>query len=947
MSVQHAAPSPASQCTDTREGIALLAGLRGQSNRPIPESVKLGEIGDVDAAVADCDIDVAWSLSEHLTVHSLIVRRMQDIDGLLYQHGTRLLEVLKHPSLSGVAVSTSLTILACLLRDLESSGLSAVLWNGHNESVILEHILVNLRLLQPKTWSEVIDEDGEMDVEECRAAMNRRAILRDLLHQVLTAMVKCGHPAPWPLCIMLSRSFPDTAAEFIKIDLANARNYSRLGMSIDHYRNYNPDLFDTTLLRFRHLGVSVCTRLLRIYGSSPERYSVQIRHLIDVVIASGCWVEIATNIQELLPAISSLAEQNNFPTRILSIFRGSWRGPVIAIMLHLNGLLDTKRLDEELALACTSGTIADIPEILIPPLLGEISNLTLHNTSYISLRPLLRNTPSRSSAANIVKICSFIDLDKTLSRAPYTNVPHFTNLIMQLTSVPAHEYRSVYDHLLIRSVVEEGHHEHLLMAICMYSIDVENHRNYMEGLLKLAVPVTHFDTYKHMLKDLAVKSARSLVSQLSFHIAECIDRLAITRTLKFITYCIERWGVVDILSTTSRANILRHVRYMNPGLVREIVSMNPRIQIDQLHSDIPAWVLELCYSRLEHHAAPSNSYTDPNVEWSGLETTLVVTRRALDTVPVSSIMVVSNGSGLDYGGIRKEFFETLGLELWAIMDEVNRRLLPKAETAPDLLHDIGRILYRAYAVDRRPLGVTLHPLVHIACCWEWLFSTVSEQYPWIAVEHLLGQEWILELAPNFYYSVRDMPLIEKQYMSCIGFVEEITQRHEAYIPAVLAIRAGFMSMSCHRGALALQRCTPPQWFDAAIAGVGELHLDQLAALLQVTCPEDVSDIADLYSASLLEIIRDSSIERKRELYRFWFGTTHPNWSHDTPPKLLIIGAGASRGMFARTCFNQLEIPRMPSDRDFFELGAYLTELLNTSLLNYETTRRLGDLYQML
>jgi hypothetical protein len=753
------------------------------------------------------------------------------------------------------------------------------------------------------------------------------------LNNIISIFDMEKNPISWPRCISFTKRFAKLAERAISLSIASNKDVSFM-YSIQRFRHYNPQVFDN-ICKINQVVIG------NIYTILDLSRVMDVDHLVIKLINNYSWQDICKNINTLVYLLS-LQLDNTVAIRGLCDKLSAWHHLALSAILLNAGILSKPKFKHELQLVIEKRNLYKMP-VLIKEKLFEL--LAYSNISANDIEPLLRYIPWKaSSSSSAINVSLSYDIDKvaTINGAPY-NTLQFDNFLVNRTMITHIDKNKeeellnddIYKTSFIRDCVRNKRSENIYIALSLF-----NHPNDFEiisGLLTMSVRYMQYDFYANVEKSLNLESTTYVVQELSSILTDMTDYSQISRIMGFIERQLQRFNEIE-LSLKTRSILLRDNSLLhNIPLTISLVSQRPPIPLGSNLGH--KWFSELSIYQNEHRILFNRRHGNNPIRWNGTETLKFA--RNLLSLNKTGLWIIQNDVGLDYGGIRKEFFAMLGKEInETCCMKQGVYMLPDPNTESSLLYDIGCIFNRCYFIDKYSLNIAFHPFIHVMLCWSWILHSVDSvqtPYPWLVIEQLLGPEWLLELCPELYYHTKNLSISEKLNINPNEMVTEMTTRFAQWLPAVLIMRAGFIR---HR----VQLVTPPRWLDMNIAGVGSLKLDQLEAFLQVSGPEAISDSLIKYENALIKIIRRWTLQQQTELYRFWFGTDRPSWDSDEPPKLHIIGPG-NKAAFSHTCFNQLEISRV-DNVDINELEVQIENQLLASLENQRISQSFGMLYQI-
>jgi hypothetical protein len=342
--------------------------------------------------------------------------------------------------------------------------------------------------------------------------------------------------------------------------------------------------------------------------------------------------------------------------------------------------------------------------------------------------------------------------------------------------------------------------------------------------------------------------------------------------------------------------------------------------------------------------------------WEG-DSPLDVAEEALgDDMRSVNTWTFINGNGSDLGGISRDFYASAGDEIReSVMELRDGYLVPKAGTRLQQLRVVGALMSRSVFVDLHCMGLELHPalLMYLVCKgyderWQSL-----ENAPWSATYKLLGDEWCKLLAPLATQRAARNPPPN----SCEFWTEMRVHFRNIHVE-ISAIVDGWWIYD--KGV----QVYSPMVLDTTLRGDRSCDVDKLFGRLTVVNGVDDGDgefddgpyenleseeaknlREDIYRASIEAILRRWSLEKRRELYRFWFGTEQPNLAVGDRPYIYIYRNQGREYAVSHTCSNTMELTWIDSF-DPEEIERRVERMLDLSIGNQRVAREAGHLFQI-
>lgn len=768
-----------------------------------------------------------------------------------------------------------------------------------------------------------ISEDDEEEKENKSTVNDKEHEIEALVERVVQVFAEEGNALAWPYLLTLSDRFPELAERLI-MEVANIDCSHTI--SIMSYRSYNPELFNRACKLSKINNIDTLVELSNVSD-------------VEELVANLCnnigWYVIAEKIHGI---IHLLKLQLNYDSAIRSMLHklNGWQHVAIAIVLFGNNVITYQHFMQEINNALVKPDVDQLPKVLHERLMSTLAYMDLPDNA-IDLLPLINKIGWHATSVSCPGTIDFsckLDLEGTLKNAPFTNIDINTYLMCRIArSVRSLQHSKIYDMALVNNCAKNNHLEYLVEAIRVVN-DMEQISDISDevvvGLLMMAVRYMNENQYSKLTESLNNKTVQFIVEELSKLLIDMTDHVQATRVVNFIQALIENFPSLELTINVRKSLLSKH--YLLSPQVIILLVLTPHHGMIAVNT-LP-WIEELASNNQDHRLEVNNHYGENPIVWTG-DNTLSLARANLDSH--REAWTIRNGEGLDYGGIRKEFFSSIGKEITDSCDKFGKYLLPRSNLPSQLLYDIGCILGRSCFVDGHALHMALHPFVQVMLCWDWILYPTNNAYPWRAIELLLGSERLLEIAPEMYYRIKNISIEERELLSSQEMISEMMTRFAEWVPAVMCMRAGFSRYKRNT-------ILPPKYLDMRIGGAGALQIDQLTALLQTTGAESITDLLPIYADIVISILESWPLMDQTRFYSFWFGTERPRWDSDEPPKLVIVGPGGQAAI-SRTCFNQLEISRMEDD-DLCKLRDHVELQMRASLNNQAIAEQAGLLYQM-
>jgi hypothetical protein len=296
---------------------------------------------------------------------------------------------------------------------------------------------------------------------------------------------------------------------------------------------------------------------------------------------------------------------------------------------------------------------------------------------------------------------------------------------------------------------------------------------------------------------------------------------------------------------------------------------------------------------------------------------------------------VDNGEGYDTGGICNALYEDLGGKLdqkW--MEQLGSWRVPRVDLGQCELEMLGCILARSFCVDQKPLGIDLHPIVWGCLGWRWLWR-LAPAPPLAMVRWMLGAEWLRDIAPaTSWEEVSNEDALKPG--SADGFIAEIYERYRPLLSLMWPVYQAFTAVYSHS--------VTPRQLEGRIRADGSADVDNLLQHLFMSSHGEVD--VQPYTASLIRVLRTMTLDERREVYRFWFGTSRPD---HTDAYIELIATPPAEGpvvLYSHTCVYTLKVPAFEFDKDDrAQLDSKMSAAIKLTLENQRLASSAGYHFQ--
>jgi hypothetical protein len=896
---------------DTLNALRLIGGLSASPSRDshtltiIPMQTTMETRNSIRQYVQDANYQAAWHLSRIETCHAFAYFGIDPVnllpllaDNHMWSDGDKLvygllagrgIEILKFLGDSSLCFTESQCRHYPRLFELAMNSLPPCIINDEEDS-----------------------KESIVNVEEAQ--------IETLVVHIVQVFSDEGNSLAWPYLLTISERFPELAERLV-MQVANIDCSHTI--PIMSYRSYNPKLFTRACKLSKINNIDTLVELSNVSD---------IEELVSDLCTSIRWSVITEKIHGIIHLLKLQLDYVS-AIRTMSDRLNGWQHVAIAIVLFGNDIMTYQHFIQEINYAMVKPDVDKLPRVLHERLMTILAYTDLQDSA-IDLLPLIQkiawHATNVSSPVTIDFSCK-LDLEGTLQNAPFAHLDIDNYLMCRIAGASSStQHRKIYDMALVHNCSKNGRLEYLVESIRVIKDLDHISDDIVVGLLMMAVRFMNPNQYWQLTDALNNKTAQTIIEELSKVLNNMVDQLQIIHIVSFIQSQIVRFPSLELTLTVRKNLLSKHYLLSIPIIILLVLNPHHVMIAENTHP----WIEELASNNQDHHLDVNNEYGNNPIVWAG-DNTLSLARANLDSH--REAWTIMNGEGLDYGGIRKEFFSAIGKEIAESCDKFGEYLLPRSNLPAELLYDIGCILGRSCFIDGHALHMALHPFIQVMLCWDWILCPTNNSYPWRAIELLLGQERLLEIAPQMYYRIKNLSIDERELLSSHEMINEMMARFAEWVPAVMCMRAGF---------LRYRRTTilPPKYLDMRIGGAGVLQIDQLTALLQTTGSGAISDLLPIYADMVISILEDWPLADQTRFYSFWFGTERPRWDSDEPPKLVIVGPGGQAAL-SRTCFNQLEISRMEDD-DLCKLRDHVEQQMRASLNNQAIAEQAGLLYQM-
>lgn len=342
--------------------------------------------------------------------------------------------------------------------------------------------------------------------------------------------------------------------------------------------------------------------------------------------------------------------------------------------------------------------------------------------------------------------------------------------------------------------------------------------------------------------------------------------------------------------------------------------------------------------------------------WAGNDTLDVAESALIADGKTVSAWSFLNGNGSDGGGVSRDFYASGGDTIReTIMELRDGYLVPKADVPLKRLQVVGALMARSVFIDYHCMGLEVHPaiLMYLVCAgipgrWQSL-----EMAEWQCIHDLLGDEWCKLLAP-----LATQRAIQITPQNSCEFWTEMRVHFRHLHSQIAAIVDGWRTYAVH--------VLCPKVLDTFLRGDRSCDVEKLLNVLRVVNGVDgdgemdesddegnenfYSDVvmnlrADIYRASFEAILRRWSLEKRRELYRFWFGTEQPDLANGAEPCIYIYRNQGREYAISHTCSNSMELTWIETF-DPEEVQRRIERMLELSIDHQRVAREAGHLFQI-
>lgn len=292
----------------------------------------------------------------------------------------------------------------------------------------------------------------------------------------------------------------------------------------------------------------------------------------------------------------------------------------------------------------------------------------------------------------------------------------------------------------------------------------------------------------------------------------------------------------------------------------------------------------------------------------------------LQSVTPSTPMIIENGSGIDAGGPRREFYGKLLVKMRDMFSVHDGYLLPKATVGTYDAMQIANIISRLVFVDHVKLGLDLHPALLMMMTFP---DSITNRTPWSIVLQMMGS----------WHALININSGVQRTMSSI-YADIQTRFPEQY--AVMQV----IAEAFHKP-IAL---TPRALHHLLIND--RLQLNDLSDRLTVggtTQP-------DIYKRALLNILRSYDADTLMAFYMLWFASERPDFIFCPGVHVSIYVPNSTcselNQIRSHTCTHTLEIPCIDTNAGDDYVQTRLAHLMDMALQNQRYAESINWLYQM-
>jgi hypothetical protein len=333
-----------------------------------------------------------------------------------------------------------------------------------------------------------------------------------------------------------------------------------------------------------------------------------------------------------------------------------------------------------------------------------------------------------------------------------------------------------------------------------------------------------------------------------------------------------------------------------------------------------------------------------SITWDGSSPLSVVLRNITNISRLkNSIWTFSIPDAIDAGGVRREFYASAGDEIREHhMEPLDGYGMPRPDANLKYMHATGIMMARAVDHDNCVLGLELHPAVLAAITLSQLspmFWTGLCDLPWAVTKEVLGENWCRLLAPESWEIQKATP------ENSNAFAIEYLAHYNDHLSSIASLVDGWRYMMDDG-----YKVYPPQQLDTLLRGDRSCDVVGLDRILivcsgmgQVMGAAANAEAIVNYRTSFLGVLRKWNLEKRRKLYRFWFGCEQPN--RDNGATITIVNMVGLPRAYAHTCGGLLKLAWIEGATGD-ALALEIEAMLDRSLENQQLARNAGQLFQM-
>jgi hypothetical protein len=326
-----------------------------------------------------------------------------------------------------------------------------------------------------------------------------------------------------------------------------------------------------------------------------------------------------------------------------------------------------------------------------------------------------------------------------------------------------------------------------------------------------------------------------------------------------------------------------------------------------------------------------------SISWDGSSPLSVVLRNI--ALAKNSTWTIAHPGAVDAGGVRREFYSSAGDEIREHhLEPLDGYSMPRSDAHLADMRAAGIVMARAVEIDKCMLGLEMHPAVLAAITLSQfgrMFWTGRCDLPWAATAELLSENWCRLLAPESWESQKAAP------GNSNIFAAEFLAHYSDRLYSIASLVDGWHHVLG-------DKVYPPQQLDTLLRGdrsCDVVGLDRiLIAVDGVRCAGVSEEVREDYRASFLSILRKWSLEKRRKLYRFWFGSEQPN--KDNGATIVIVRMDGLARAYGHTCGGLLKLAWVEGYGNRDALAVEIEAMLDRSLENQRLAREAGQVFQL-